>query len=222
MFGPIMQFLVGEVKVRLSPIARADMASFVENGGMQRHSVTRYLGRRVAPVLEDEYEWWEHIRTLKGSLVWGIYVEQDSDWILIGNTSLNSIDHTGHASAISGFMIFQPEWWGRHIASHCHRARTMYAFDQLNLTVIRSAVMTGNEASFTALQKVGYVKVSTKRNEGFVDGKWHHLRNMEMVNPSPLEWKRWWHVDAPTRGFKEARLRTISTLEWARENIELL
>ncbi len=222
MFGSIMQFAANQHNIKLAPISKDEVNQFVTDGGMQLNSVTRYLNGLVCPVLEDEYEWYEKARIDRTSITWGVYVEVKKEWRLIGTTALHLMTDKPYKGAVSGFMIFRPEWWGKGIATHCHRARTMYAFDKLNLTVVRSAVMTANEASRKAIERIGYVQVSIERNAGFSDGRWLHMRNFEMVNPSRLPWQSWWHGENPGKAFREARKRTLAALEWARANVELL
>ena len=80
-FGPIMRFKVGELDIELAPLTRDSMSEFVNlsyGGGMQRHQVTRYLGRHQAPTVEDEHEWFDKTRATKNNLVWGI-------WVIDGN-----------------------------------------------------------------------------------------------------------------------------------------
>ena len=222
MFGPVMQFDVGETGVKLAPIKRDDMALFVENGGMQHYSVTRYLGRDITPVLEDEHEWYDNIRG-NGDRNWGIFVrESDDSWRLIGNTALH-ISPSGYVrAAVSGCLIFDSTMWGKGIISRAHMARTMFAFDELNLSIVKSEVMDVNVGSSRALTKIGYVPVSRERNISFVGGKWVHATYYELVNPSPHSWQAWWHGDTVPKAFREARKRTMSALDWARNNVELL
>ncbi len=72
-FGPVMQLAVNQLCIELAPLERDTMHSFIR-GGMQHHTVTRYMGRRTAPVLEDELEWFDRIREEKDSLIWGIWL----------------------------------------------------------------------------------------------------------------------------------------------------
>ena len=98
-FGPIMQFKVGELQIELAPLTKEAMSEFVNiehGGGMQRHTITRYLGRGNAPVLEDEFEWFEKTRKEKDTLVWGIWIiGTDNERTLIGGSSLFDFDD-GH------------------------------------------------------------------------------------------------------------------------------
>lgn len=198
-FGPIMRFKAGGISIELAPLTRESMSEFVScehGGGMQRFSVTRYLGRRLAPVLEDEYEWFDKTRK-SSDIVWGIWLVENDRRTLIGCSGLHGIGEDGHVGfirqATSGSMIFRPEYWGQGIASAAHKARTWYAFQHLGLHRIKSAAIKGNAGSSKALARSGYIYVYTERNELFMDGKLQHLDSFECLNPLDLFWRQWWH-----------------------------
>lgn len=227
-FGPIMRFMVGDLTIELAPLTRESMGEFIDlahGGGMQRHSVTRYLGRHNAPVPEDEYEWFDKARQEKDSLIWGIWVVKGSERTLIGNSSLNSIGEQGASGfirqATSGSMIFRPEYWGKGIASSAHKARTWYAFQHLGLHRVMSAVIQGNGGSSKALQRSGYAYVYTERNEQYSDGELRHLDCFECLNPHDLFWRQWWHGDRPPAASLRARRLTREALAWAEANVTL-
>lgn len=232
-FGPIMQFSVGELRIELAPLTKEVMPEFVSRvhgGGMQRRTVTRYLGTELAPTVEDEQEWFEKTRAVKDTILWGIWLVEDEGSVqkrtLIGNSALSGIDKDGHTrlihQATSGSMIFRPEYWGKGIASAAHKARTWYAFTQLGLHRIKSAVIQANKGSRIALERSGYTFVYIERNEQYSDGTFHHLDCLECLNPLDLFWQQWWNVDQPTRQAIAARKRTEAVLDWAQKNVELL
>ncbi|MFZ1250114.1 MAG: GNAT family N-acetyltransferase [Candidatus Microsaccharimonas sp.] len=231
-FGPIMRFKAGELQLELAPLTKEDMSEFVSvshGGGMQRLSVSRYLGISSAPTAEDEADWYEKTRTATDTLVWGIWVVDEKAGeitrTLIGNSALIEIDKGGHTKlirqAVSGSMIFRPEYWGKGIASAAHKARTWYAFKQLGLHRVKSAVIQANVGSRTALERSGYSLVYIERNEQFSDGQIHHLDNLECLNPYDFFWKQWWHGDRPTKTATDARRRTLEALNWAENNVEI-
>lgn len=222
MFGPMMRISVEEdVVLTLKPLRREEMGEFLV--GMQLHSVTQYLGRRSAPVLDDELEWFDKVRSAPTECLWGIYLTENDETVLIGTTGLHNIGHRfGLVSATSGFMIFRQEYWRRGFAKLCHRARTMYAFDQLGLHEIRSGVMEPNIGSKKALLRVGYVQVSKDVRESFVNGEAVDKFNLIVVNPDPYYWRFFWRERKAPRKFEVARHETLLALEWARENIKLL
>ena len=227
-FGPIMQFKVGELQIELAPLTKEAMSEFVNiehGGGMQRHTITRYLGRGNAPVLEDEFEWFEKTRKEKDTLVWGIWIiGTDNERTLIGGSSLFDFDD-GHtkliSQATSGSQIFRPEYWGKGVASAAHKARTWYAFHHLGLHRVKSAVIQANGGSRKALERSGYQLVYTERNEQFSDGQLQHMDCLACLNPSDPFWNQWWHGDRPTRSAIQARKLTREAMEWATTHVTL-
>lgn len=226
-FGPQLQLEVpsrdeGEpLVILLAPLTREVMPEFVKNGGMQSYSVTRYLGSlSTAPVVEDELDWFEKTRKEKDSIVWGVYVCEGENRKLIGNTSLSSFEHGPLGTrATSGVLIFDKAYWNKGIASYIHKARTWFAFTQLGVMRIESAVICGNVASLRALEKSGYVYVYTERNTAFVDGGWLHQDTLECLNPLDAFWRNWWHGDAVPKKSREARRVALEVLDWAKRNV---
>lgn len=232
-FGPIMRFTVGESRIELAPLTKESVGEFISlehGGGLQQMSVSRYLGMSWAPVAEDEQEWFEKVRSDKNSLVWGIWVVEGSGGsrtrTLIGNSTLFDIGKSGHTrfirQATSGSLIFRKEYWGKGIASAAHKARTWYAFNQIGLHRITSAVIQANGGSRKALERSGYTFVYTERNEQFSDGRFHHLDSFECLNPLDVFWSQWWHGDRPPKAARQARLLTREALAWAERHVELV
>lgn len=220
-FGPIMKLKVGELGIELAPLTKESMEEFVKPG-LQQASITRYLSRQTAPVLEDELEWYDKVRADKTRLNWGIWVVKGDERILIGDTALMDIQHKHIHQATSGSLIFNTAYWGKGIASSIHKARTWYAFQHIGLHRIMSAVIQGNEGSRKALEKSGYRLVYVERNEQFVDGELRHMDNLAVLNPLPVFWEQWWHGDEPDAEAIEARRVTDEAMKWAEENVELL
>ena len=221
-FGPIMQVKAGDLLIELAPLTKENVTKFVENGGMQHASITKYLDRTSAPVKEDEIEWFERVRAEKDSLTWGIYVIEGDSRTLIGDTTLMDITRKHIHQATSGSMIFDQSYWGKGIASSIHKARTWYAFQYLGLHRIMSAVIQGNIASLKALQKSGYDLVYVERNTVFVDGRLRHQDNLECLNPNEPFWSQWWHSERPPKHSLAARRHAQEGLDWARQHVKLL
>lgn len=230
-FGPIIKFKVGDLQLELAPIEKEDAAEFINikhGGGMQRYSVSRYLARTAAPVLEDEYEWFESVRTAKDKVIWGIWLlgDESESRTLIGNSALFDIGKIGHTSLIShaesGSLIFRPEYWGKGIASAAHKVRAWYAFEYLGIHRIQSSVIRENKGSSTAIGRSGYVYTHTSRNDVYSEGELHHSDNFECLNPLDSFWRQWWNGDTPPRVYKEARKTTLEAISWAKENAQIL
>lgn len=220
-FGPIMQFDVGELHIELAPLTKDIMGEFIKPG-MNQLSVSRFLGQHTARVVEDEEEWFEKIRLDQSVLVWGIWIIEGGDRKLIGNSALNGITSDHIRQATSGSLIFRKEYWGKGIASAAHKARTWYAFHELGLHRIMSAVIQGNHGSLKALQRSGYDLVYVERNTLFTDGRLYHQDNLECLNPNDPFWAQWWHGERVTKRAIVARQLTLDALDWARKHVELL
>lgn len=220
-FGPRMRFMVDELQIELAPLNKEVMDQFI-SPGMQLFSVTRYLGRRAAPVLEDELEWFDKVRTDTSRLIWGIWLVEGEERTLIGESSLIDITQDHIRQATSGSLIFRQENWGQGIASAAHKARTWYAFKHLGLHRIMSAVIQGNGGSLKALKRSGYTLVYVERNTTFGDGALRHQDNLECLNPLESFWDQWWHRDKPTKKALEARVLTQAVMDWAETNVTLL
>lgn len=218
-FGPIMKMKVGELQIELAPLKKEVMHEFVQPG-MQQHSVIKYL-QQHAKVEEDEDEWYDTARKRADSVLWGIWVIDGATRIVIGTTALHDITRNHTYQATSGSMIFRKEYWRKGIASRIHMARTWYAFEQVGLDRIMSAVIQGNIGSRKALVKSGYDVVYVERNTHFVDGMLRHQDNLECLNPNDPFWSNWWHGDRPTKRMVDARKRTVAAMEWAKQNVEL-
>lgn len=218
-FGSILQLQVGELRLELAPLTREVMGDFVSPGIQSAH-ITRYL-ETSAKVLEDEYEWFDKIRTDTTSITWGVYILRGAERELIGTTSLHHLHKDFFYTAGSGSLIFKREYWGQGIASAIHQARTWYGFHIVGLDRIWSEVLHGNPASRRALEKSGYYVTHVKRNVKFADGKLRHADQLECINPSDAAWKRWWGSDRPGKAAREARTRTQAALDWASANVTL-
>jgi len=217
-FGPVMNMNVGDLKIELAPLTKESVSSFV--AGMQQASVTQYLNASSAFTIEDEEEWYDKTRKDRNSIIWGIWDVTDGR-TLIGNTSLNSFERDPLFQAVSGVVITDKEYWGKGIASAIHKARTWYAFSELGIVRIKSAVIHGNVASKKALQKSGYTDVYIERNTQFSDGQLHHQDNMECLNPLDWAWDRWWGRDVPTPAALASRHVTQDAMEWAESSVTL-
>jgi hypothetical protein len=218
--GPIMKFTTDKgLPIELAPFAREDLPVFVE--GFAHGTVTQYLSAHRAQTIETEQAWYDEIIKDKTRLAWGIWVVNSGQRQLIGNTALVDITKKHIHYATSAVVIADKAFWGQGIVSACHRARTWYAFENLGLHRIKSAVIRGNIASLRALEKCGYEYVYTERNEVFTNGKLRHMDCLECLNPADWAWRQWWGDDRPPRKSLEARKRAQAAVDWARQNVTL-
>ena len=226
-FGHWMEVNEGDVRLRMGPIKREDMARFVaaEAGhGMQSYEVVRYLGYCMPPTVEGEKTWWDKASEDSDKVRWGIYVpEGDDGWKLVGNTAL-SINTTDRRRAESGCVIFDRSAWGQRIASTSHLGRTRYGFEELDLLAINSSAFTDNVGSNRALTGVGYVQTGSEYCRSVVAGQPIDTANYLMVNPADEAWRYFWRrpeAEIPD-AFHAARERTRVALKRAATAVSFL
>lgn len=225
-FGPIIKTTTKTgLVVGLAPFERDDAAQLAE--GMQRLPVLQYIGMgAMAQTVGTEQEWYDEAVKKKNQVLWGIWVSENGSKKLIGTSAINEIgphveSQPNITQGTTGVMITDPAYWGKGIASAAHKARTYFAFRQLGLIRLKSAVAQTNHASRKALASSGYFDVYTERNYQFINGKYIHEDNLECLNPDDWAWRLWWGDDRPTRKAVEARETTRQALEWAEQNVEL-
>jgi RimJ/RimL family protein N-acetyltransferase len=229
-FGPHLEVSVPQkegkaLTVLLAPHTKEAMPTFVQRGGMQQHSVNRYLApKRTVPVLEDELDWFEKTRAQGDSVVWAVWVESAGELKVIGGIGLESIEHgpSGFVQATDGIILFDQTYWRKGIASAIQKAVTWFAFTELGIGRIKAAVIQGNVGSLKALQGAGYSLVYVERNTAYVAGKLHHQDNLECVNPLEPFFSTWWGGDVETDEALGAREKVLAVFKWAEGHVRIL
>ena len=86
----------------------------------------------------------------------------------IGFSGLHQINHI-HKTAISGTVLGDKESWGKGYGTDAARVRARYAFEVLNLRLIQSGILDGNDRSL-GMQKRLDTRSSAgcRRNSGSV------------------------------------------------------
>ena len=176
MFGPILR---GE-HVTLRPPRTEDLPRFVE--WFADLEVTRYLGRRSPPSLQEEEEWFKRMAEDKNNVMWIIEVDGKA----VGGTGIHAIDWI-NAHGTTGIVIGEKSVWRRGVASETMALRTAYAFRELNFHKLKTEVFAENEASRRALEKSGYREIGVRHEERWSDGGWHDTWLAEVLRE---DWER--------------------------------
>lgn len=223
-FGPIMKLTIESgLKLELAPFTREEALIFI--AGLQKQSTNQYNG--MLPVTaEMEQEWFDKRSKESNVMLWGVWVVERDKRKLIGYTEINEISplvptQRNITQGSTSITLTDNSYWCRGIASAAHYARTWYAFEQLGLVRLRSAVAQENTASRRALDKVGYSHVYVERNFQFIDGHYVHEDMLECLNPADWAWRLWWGDDRPSRKNLQARKKTEAALVWSREHVVL-
>ena len=96
-------------------------------------------------------------------------IERTTDRMFIGWCSLMNWDPE-YRSAMLGFCLDEPAW-GQGFATEAASALLGWAFDTLDLNRVQSEAGTRNAASDRVLQKLGFLREGTLRENCIVDGE---------------------------------------------------
>ncbi len=176
MFGPVLK----GVRVTLRPADDSDPPRFVP--WFADMEVTRFLGRRFAVPLYQEFDFLKRIGESKDDVWWMI----DADGEAVGATGIHAIDWQS-AHGTTGIVIGAKERWRTGIASEAMALRTRYAFRELNLHKLMTEAYLDNAGSRRALEKTGYRTVGIRREHFFTRGRWHDLWLGELLRE---DWER--------------------------------
>ncbi len=98
----------------------------------------------------------------------GVRPAIDSGGTFIGWCSLSRWN-AEHRSAAIGFCLGEASW-GQGYATEAARALLQWAFDTLDLNRVQAETDTRNAASARVLEKLGFVREGTLREDCIVDG----------------------------------------------------
>ena len=96
-------------------------------------------------------------------------IERAADGVFIGWCSLRNWN-PDYRSARLGYCLDEAAW-GEGFATEAARAVLHWAFDTLDLNRVESATDTRNTASSRVLEKLGFVREGTLREDCIVDGE---------------------------------------------------
>lgn len=176
MFGPVLK----GGRVTLRPPTKDELPRYTE--WFADMEVTRFLGRREPPTLDQEQDWYKRMAEGRNDVVWAIDFEDE----FVGGTAIHAIDWINR-HAVTGIFIGEKRHWRKGIATEAMALRTRYAFEELNLNKLKTRAFVDNEASKRALLKTGYRQSGVERQEMFREGRWHDLWVAELLRE---DWER--------------------------------
>jgi RimJ/RimL family protein N-acetyltransferase len=96
-------------------------------------------------------------------------IDRQADGVFLGWITLSRWNPTHHAASL-GYCFDEPAW-GHGYATEAARAVLGWAFDTLDLNRVQAEADTRNVASARVLQKLGFVREGTLREDCVVDGE---------------------------------------------------
>ncbi len=99
----------------------------------------------------------------------------------VGSVYLRDIDKT-HQKAEYGIFIGEPDARGRGYGSAAAGLMIQYAFEELNLHRLFLRVYAENTQAIRSYEKAGFVKEAHLRDDVCIDGKYHDIVLMGILN----------------------------------------
>ncbi|GAB5550549.1 MAG: GNAT family N-acetyltransferase [Saprospiraceae bacterium] len=145
-------------RLRLRPPTKADLHDNYELSSDPE--VMRYITPgRTQSIKESREDLYKRIKFSRGSYGYWV-VEEKQSGCFIGWIVLKELDHTKDFEL--GFR-FQKNQWGRGFATEAGKKILVYAFEVLQLDLVKAVVMPKNDASRKVLEKIGFQLISFGR-----------------------------------------------------------
>jgi len=181
MYGPKLRIEYDEFGITLVP-PKVEWAGYYAEM-MSSLKVNMWTNGLYGLTEADEREWLEKSAKDPKGVSWAIM--PDGCKLPVGNTGLHDISLV-NGSCTSGIVIFDPEWWGKGVASGAHIIRTGFGADNLGRSTINSTVREVNEASRKALERVGYAVTGKVLRNCFRDGEYYDTLTLTWLHPERI------------------------------------
>ena len=157
-------------RLRLRGFRESDLEA--QAAVMADPDVTRHLGGSTF----SREETWRRILCAPGlwtMLGFGYWAVEDGEGRVIGFGGLMRLRRSGGGGeeVLNLYYRFEPDAWGHGYATEAVHALLKWAFDTLDLNRVQAETDTRNAASARVLEKLGFVREGTMREDCVVNGE---------------------------------------------------
>ncbi len=128
----------------------------------------------------ESHENWIRTMVETGKVVQMIICENDTDRP-VGSVYIRDIDKT-HQKAEYGIFIGEPQARGKGYGTAAARLMIKYCFEELKLHRLFLRVYAENIQAIRSYEKAGFVKEAHLREDVCIDGKYHDIVLMGILN----------------------------------------
>ena len=174
---PWFYSMIEGVKINLRAIEDDDAELF--HRWFNDEDVAYFSGgnRFPAPSLAQERAYVQSVQDDKNARHYTITLK---DGTAIGNCALRSIDWIARSSEL-GITIGEKAYWGQGYGGEAIELLLRIAFDGLNLHKVWLGCFDFNERGLRAYRRMGFVQEGRLRDEKYVDGRYHDLILMAIL-----------------------------------------
>jgi len=170
--------------VRLRAIERTDIERF--RVWLNDPEVIEGLVIYTPLSLTDEEDWFDNIRKRPmDERPMTIEVQQDAEWIAVGNCSFFDIDWRCRAAKL-GIFIGDKSFWNKGYGTKVMQLLLKHGFETLNLNRIALDVYENNPRAIRAYEKAGFRLEGKKRQAMYKAGRYMDVLIMSVLRE---EWR---------------------------------
>lgn len=152
---------------------------------MNTPETRKYFGHSFPQIVEEAKKLFETENgVVKEKIIFEIGHKKDDK--PIGYTGLTQIRWFDR-SAFIFYIIGEPEYWGKGIATEAGTLVVNYGFTELNLNKISARVFEPNKASINVAKKIGLIHEITFKDEIYIDGTFVDSLHYSILKK---EWKK--------------------------------
>jgi RimJ/RimL family protein N-acetyltransferase len=141
----------------------------------------QFLGHPFPVSKEEEEQWirstWDARK--KGS-EYTFGIEENNKGLLIGSCGLMSVDSINRTAEL-GIAIWNKPYWSKGFGTEATQLILSYGFYFINLHSIFLRVHDFNKRAIHVYEKLGFQHVARKRECIFIDGKYHDVLVMDIL-----------------------------------------
>lgn len=135
---------------------------------------------RYLPVTDfDHKEWFKNLKKDKSQIHFAVVIKKTNKYI--GNVSLRNINWKDRNGDLL-IYIGDRKSWGQGYGSEILEIFIDYCFKVLNLHKVYLRVVAYNKNAIRLYEKIGFVREGEFKDEVFMDGRYHDVLRMAIIN----------------------------------------
>jgi len=178
--------LKGE-RITLGPVKREYIESYLK--WFNDPEITRYLSmfRPFTRMMEED--WIENLKNRDDTIVFAIIIPDENNVEkLIGNCGLHAIDWKNRVAEV-GITIGEKEYQSKGYGTEAMEILLEYGFKTVNLNRIQLRVYEFNSRAINSYNKIGFVNEGRMRQAIFINGEYHDVIFMSILQEEWLKEK---------------------------------
>lgn len=180
-------FLQGQKTILRPPRKETDLEDVLR--WVNDQEVTQYLTMYLPMSAPTEEAWFDRLISRENDILLAI---ETLDGVFVGNVGLHGINWKDRRATL-GVMIGEKPYWEKGLGTDVLMILLNYAFNNLNLHKVNSAVLGFNERSLKLHLKCGFTEIGRRKDQFFKNGQYCDEILLEVF---PVEWVVYWNKNS--------------------------